>query len=82
MFNKLTVLFATLTFSASAHAVLIDFTADNWSGAHAQATYSQVINSIGVTITAEPTNELLTFNSGDRAGCAMGSASNEYESYC
>ena len=61
-------LFAT----GAAHALLIDFTSDDWNGANGQnPSYGQVVTGVGlVTLTAA--GGTLTFNSGDNGGCLAG----------
>lgn len=77
MFKRILILLATFVFSVSAHATLIDFTkSTDWASAQGQFSYSNVINSIGVTISSGSTasGEFLTFNARDNGGCIGGSA--------
>lgn len=75
MFKRISILLAALAFSAQASATLIDFTkANDWEGSQGQATYFQMIDSIGVTISSAASGQLLTFNNSDSGGCENGTA--------
>ena len=77
MIKRLSILLAAFTFSVSAQATLIDFTkSTDWASAQGQFSYSNVIDSIGVTISSGSTStgQYLTFNANDNGGCVGGTA--------
>ena len=71
MYKQISVLLATLLFSVSSHATLIDFTDSSWQTAINGSNTATIGN---VTLTASTGN--LTFNAGDNAGCVAGQPTN------
>ena len=70
MFKQLSIFLATLLFSLSSHATLIDFTDSSW-----QAAIDGDTATIGdITLTAS--TGYLTFNADDNAGCLAGQPTN------
>lgn len=71
MYKQISALLATLLFSVSSHATLIDFTDSSWQTAINGSSTATIGN---VTLTASTGD--LTFNAGDNAGCVAGQPTN------